>query len=174
LRNREDAEDALQDGLLSAYLNLKSFAGRSRFSTWITRIVLNSALMNRRRARVSFRSGEVEAGCDEVRCALARMADWRPDPETAYSLLESRELLKRGIGEISPLLRTALYLSEFRELSMVQSAATLGVKVGAMKSRRTRARRHLAGLLNATSVAHRLLPPSGGGNEEFISSAHSA
>jgi RNA polymerase sigma-70 factor (ECF subfamily) len=49
LRNKEDAEDALQDGLLSAYTKLRSFQGRSRFSTWLTRVVLNSALMTRRR-----------------------------------------------------------------------------------------------------------------------------
>src|ERR1700730_11007440 len=41
LHNREDAEDALQDGLLSAYVKLKSFEGRARFSTWLTRVVLN-------------------------------------------------------------------------------------------------------------------------------------
>jgi RNA polymerase sigma-70 factor (ECF subfamily) len=46
--NHEDAEDALQDGLLSAFLNLKSFEGRSQFSTWLTRIVINAALMRRR------------------------------------------------------------------------------------------------------------------------------
>src|SRR6266403_3912455 len=49
LRNKEDAEDALQDGLLSAYTNLRSFEGRSRFSSWLTRVVINAALMNRRR-----------------------------------------------------------------------------------------------------------------------------
>src|SRR3981081_4966188 len=48
--NNEDAEDALQDGLLSAYRNLKRFEGRSQFSTWLTRIVINAALMRRRRA----------------------------------------------------------------------------------------------------------------------------
>src|SRR5215467_2447608 len=48
LGNTEDAEDALQDGLLSAYRNLKRFEGRSQFSTWLTRIVINAALMRRR------------------------------------------------------------------------------------------------------------------------------
>lgn len=52
LRNREDAEDAVQIGYLSAYRNLASFAGRSKFTTWLTRIVLNAALMNRRKLRV--------------------------------------------------------------------------------------------------------------------------
>ena len=46
--NPEDAEDALQDGLLSAFRNLKSFEGRSHFSTWLTRIVINAAFMRRR------------------------------------------------------------------------------------------------------------------------------
>src|ERR1700690_3428165 len=49
--NSEDAEDALQDGLLSAYRNLKRFEGRSQFSTWLTRIVINAALMRRRSAK---------------------------------------------------------------------------------------------------------------------------
>src|SRR3989454_12575929 len=51
LGNAEDAEDALQDGLLSAYRNLKRFEGRSQFSTWLTRIVINAALMRRRSAK---------------------------------------------------------------------------------------------------------------------------
>src|SRR6202165_709387 len=46
--NPQDAEDALQDGLLSAFRNLKSFEGRSQFSTWLTRVVTNAALMRRR------------------------------------------------------------------------------------------------------------------------------
>src|SRR6202041_2481992 len=51
LGNTEDAEDALQDGLLSAYRNMKRFEGRSQFSTWLTRIVINAALMRRRSAK---------------------------------------------------------------------------------------------------------------------------
>jgi len=51
LGSREDAEDALQDGLLAAWHNLKTFEGRSRFSTWLTRIVVNSSLMRLRRRR---------------------------------------------------------------------------------------------------------------------------
>src|SRR6202790_1640507 len=51
LGNAEDAEDALQDGLISAYRNLKRFEGRSQFSTWLTRNVINAALMRRRSAK---------------------------------------------------------------------------------------------------------------------------
>ncbi len=56
LGNTEDAEDALQDGLLSAYRNLKRFEGRSQFSTWLTRIVINAALMRRRSAKARRRA----------------------------------------------------------------------------------------------------------------------
>src|SRR6476620_7019616 len=61
--NAEDAEDALQDGLLSAYRNLKRFEGRSQFSTWLTRIVINAALMRRRsaKARPAVAGGEVQS-----------------------------------------------------------------------------------------------------------------
>jgi RNA polymerase sigma factor (sigma-70 family) len=61
LRNEEDAEDALQDGLFKAYTSLRSFQGRSSFSTWLTRIVINSALMTLRR-----KSGHPEASLDEI------------------------------------------------------------------------------------------------------------
>src|SRR5277367_4968068 len=57
LGNAEDAEDALQDGLLSAYRNLKRFEGRSQFSTWLTRIVINAALMKRLGAAALHQSG---------------------------------------------------------------------------------------------------------------------
>jgi RNA polymerase sigma factor (sigma-70 family) len=52
-RNREDAEDAVQDSLLRAFIHLKSFDGRSTFSTWLTRIAINSALMILRKRRAS-------------------------------------------------------------------------------------------------------------------------
>src|SRR5258708_5090418 len=64
-RNHEDAEDALQDALLSAFIHIKNFDGRSSFSTWLTRIAINSALMTpgktRRSRQTSISSGEPEA-----------------------------------------------------------------------------------------------------------------
>src|SRR6476660_9089684 len=81
LGNTEDAEDALQDGYLSAYRNLKRFEGRSQFSTWLTRIVINAALMRRRSAKarpaVSLDDTQRE---DEVPAA-ERFADDGPNPE---------------------------------------------------------------------------------------------
>ena len=65
LRNKEDAEDALQIGMLSAYTNLSSFEGRSSLATWVTRIVLNTALMNRRKQRARAQLSLDEAICDQ-------------------------------------------------------------------------------------------------------------
>jgi RNA polymerase sigma-70 factor (ECF subfamily) len=148
LSNREDAEDAL----LSAYLNLKSFAGRTRFSTWHTRIVLNSALMNRRRSRARFHGGLLEGAIDEAQLALARAADQRPDPESAYSFSETCENVEKGMTRLSPCLRSAFYPSNICELPAGHAAAKSGVKVSAMKSRTTRARRRLTSLLTAEST----------------------
>jgi RNA polymerase sigma-70 factor (ECF subfamily) len=152
LSNREDAEDALQDGLLSAYLNLKSFAERTPFSTWLTRIVLSSALMNRRRSRARFHGGLLESGVDEVPLALARAADQRPDPESAYSFSETCENVEKGMTRLSPCLRSDFCLSNICELPADHAAAKSGVKANAMKSRTTRARRRLTSLLNAEST----------------------
>jgi RNA polymerase sigma-70 factor (ECF subfamily) len=90
LRNKEDAEDAVQDGCCRAYNSLRSFKGRSSFSTWLTRIVINSALLTIRRRRA-----HPEASLDEI---MANQPDWmpnglieaQPDPETICSTIESQ------------------------------------------------------------------------------------
>src|SRR5260370_41967759 len=70
LRNREDAEDAVQTAFLDAFRNLNGFHGRSRFSSWLTRIAMNAALM---RLRVSRRKRETSLGeITETGEALAR------------------------------------------------------------------------------------------------------
>jgi RNA polymerase sigma-70 factor (ECF subfamily) len=147
LRNREDAEDAVQDALLSAYLNLQAFEGRARFSTWITRIVLNSALMKRRRLRkhpqVYFQGNDA---CDAPP-DVPETIDTRPNPEEACALAETRERLQRGLERLSPVLRSAVYLGDIRQLSTSEAAKVAGIKVSAVKSRRVRARARLANFL---------------------------
>ncbi|HEV7926835.1 MAG TPA: sigma-70 family RNA polymerase sigma factor, partial [Verrucomicrobiae bacterium] len=81
LGNAEDAEDALQDGLLSAYRNLKRFEGRSQFSTWLTRIVINAALMRRRSQRAHPAVSLDERPSDEQPAVFERYADDGPSPE---------------------------------------------------------------------------------------------
>jgi len=144
LGNTEDAEDALQDGLLSAYRNLKRFEGRSQFSTWLTRIVINAALMKRRsskaRPAVSLDDSQHE---DELPIA-ERFADDGPNPEQVYAGTEIRELINENLDDLSPLLRTAFLLREVEGYSTVEAAKKMGVTENTLKARLWRARHQLA------------------------------
>jgi RNA polymerase sigma-70 factor, ECF subfamily len=143
LRRREEAEDAVQDGLLLAYKNLASFQGRSLFSTWLTRIVVNAALvrMRRQRARPEFFLQEISP---EERFPAGNMIDSRPDPEQECAYRETRNLLDGALEELSPSIRSAFQLRELEDLSNSEAAEVSGVQVGAFKSRISRARSQLA------------------------------
>ncbi len=95
LGNVEDAEDALQEGLLAAYRNLKRFEGRSQFSTWLTRIVINASLMRRRSMR-SRPAVSLENFSDEENTIPAeeRFAAADPSPEEIYERRELSNLIK--------------------------------------------------------------------------------
>ena len=86
----EDAEDALQDGMLSAYRNLKRFEGRSQFSTWLTRIVINAALMRRRSAKARPTVSFDEAPHEDELPMTERLAAEDPSPEQLFAGAEIR------------------------------------------------------------------------------------
>ena len=144
LRNKQDAEDSLQDALLSAHRNLKSFEGRSQFSTWLTRIVINAALMKRRsiKARPSLSVDDIlhEDGLS----GLGRFADPAPDPEQIYLGAEICEMINKNIEQLSPRLRIAFQLRHVVGYSTGQAAKKLGVAENALKARVWRARHQLA------------------------------
>jgi RNA polymerase sigma-70 factor (ECF subfamily) len=150
LGNPEDAEEALQEGLLSAYRNLPRFEKRSQFSTWLTRIVINAALMRRRskRARPAVSLDEVAT---EGELPLAeRFADDGPNPEQLYAGTELGDRMNKKLAEISPLLRTAFWLREIEGLSAEEAAHLLGVSRNTLKARLWRARQELAARLGLT------------------------
>src|SRR5579871_6086502 len=93
LGNSEDAEDAVQEGLLAAYRNLSQFQGRSLFSTWLTRIVLNAALMSRRRIRRHVMSSLDDDNPSHEVPDEVQVMDRRPTPEQAVFLKEKRRLI---------------------------------------------------------------------------------
>ena len=140
-RNREDAEDALQDALLSAFIHIKNFDGRSTFSTWLTRIAINSALMTLRKKRSS---REIPIGCGELG---ANGVGWDvPDPsanpEKLYAQREKQRILREAICELRPTIRQAIEI-QLRELSMEETAGMMGVSVAAAKGRLFHGRRAL-------------------------------
>jgi RNA polymerase sigma-70 factor (ECF subfamily) len=144
LGNAEDAEDALQDGLLSAYRNLRRFEGRSQFSTWLTRIVINAALMRRRSAKARPAVSLDETPREEELPASERFADDGPNPEQVFAGTELREMISENLEELSPLLRTAFLLREVEGYSTGEAAKKLGVTENTLKARLWRARHQLA------------------------------
>jgi RNA polymerase sigma-70 factor, ECF subfamily len=144
LGNAEDAEDALQDGLLSAYRNLKRFEGRSQFSTWLTRIVINAALMRRRSAKSRPALSLDETHHEDELPAAERFADAAPNPEQLMAGTELREIINENLDELSPLLRTAFVLREVHGYSTGEAAKKLGVTENTLKARLWRARHQLA------------------------------
>jgi RNA polymerase sigma-70 factor (ECF subfamily) len=143
LGNAEDAEDALQDGLLSAFRNLRRFEGRSQFSTWLTRIVINAALMRRRSAKARPAVSLDETPHEELP-ASERFADDGPNPEQVFAGTELREMISANLEELSPLLRTAFLLREVEGYSTGEAAKKLGVTENTLKARLWRARHQLA------------------------------
>lgn len=143
-KNREDAEDALQDAFLRAYVALAQFEGRSTVYSWLTRIAMNSALMilRRRRARpVALLPCPLEP---EDFSLQLDVKDPAPDPEEMCALLELSNGISTAIQKLKPRLRTPIELRLDRELSVNELAHTLNITVPAAKARLFRARAQLA------------------------------
>ena len=143
LRNREDAEDAVQNAFLSGHGNLRSFEGRSSLKTWFTRIVLNAALMLQRKRKpsgippLSENSGSHELNWTDS------IPTSQPDPEMAYAERENLEFVNAALQKMKPALRQAITMTYHDELSGQEACALLGVSAGTFKARLFRAKRQL-------------------------------
>jgi RNA polymerase sigma-70 factor, ECF subfamily len=151
LRNVEDAEDAVQDALLSAYKHIGQFEGRSQLSTWLTTIVSNVALMKLRRySRHEMLSLDQEHENDGTALA-SKLKDARPNPENICAQAEMDEKLRRALEQLSPKQRSAIQLYELDGLSTREAANALGISTNTLKSRVSRARGNLGVLLRDVS-----------------------
>jgi RNA polymerase sigma-70 factor (ECF subfamily) len=138
-RNREDAEDALQDSMLRAFQHLRQFDGRSSFATWFTRIGINSALMILRKKRVRPETPmDVTAEVESWR--HWQISDHATDPEKHYAVDERSRHLRRAIGELPTPLRSVIEQGQMKGHSTKQIADHMGISVPATKSRLARAR----------------------------------
>jgi RNA polymerase sigma-70 factor (ECF subfamily) len=146
-RNREDAEDAMQDAFLKSYSHLKTFQGDSRFYTWLVRIAANEALMRLRKRRPNqFSLDEPIEGDEDL--IPRELQDWGPGPEQRFAQTEMREILSGVIEELEPDYRIVFVLRDIEELSTEETAASLGISIPAVKSRLLRARLKLREKLN--------------------------
>ena len=140
-----DAEDAVQDAFLSAYRHLDHFKGTAKMTTWLTSIVINSALSKLRKRPRHPHSSLDERLSDEQEYRVAdTLADIRPSPEGECIRSDLRRHLMQHITELSPLLRKVIQLRYFDGLSTRETARKLGVSEATIKARVTRARSKLS------------------------------
>jgi RNA polymerase sigma-70 factor, ECF subfamily len=137
-KNRDDAEDVIQEAWMRAYVHLNTFDGRAKFSTWLTRIVINSALMTLRRRRAH----------PETSMEITDGETWRPrefadqtkNVDELYVRHERTEHLRRAICRLQPSLRNVFEIHQSNDRSVKEIAELAGLSVAATKSRLLRAR----------------------------------
>jgi len=144
LRNREDAEDAVQGAYLKAFAAIKSFAGRSSLSTWLTRIVINNALANARsdRRRRSLLEESEPPILDDYRERLMQ-GSISVSPERAVARGQIRQIVDDAIDQLPPPFRAVFVLRQIEDLDVIEVAEKLGIPPATVKTRHLRARRRL-------------------------------
>jgi RNA polymerase sigma-70 factor (ECF subfamily) len=147
-RDRQKAEEALQDTFINMYRNLDSFDGRSKLSTWLYRIVANNCLMKRRRRKLE----ELLESYDDLPAddgTLAHnMPRWDETPADVVLQRELRDVLDRAIAKLPVDYRIVFILRDVEGNSNEETAKILGLSVEATKSRLRRARAFLRDQLN--------------------------
>jgi RNA polymerase sigma-70 factor (ECF subfamily) len=147
LRDDAEAEDALQDAYLDAYRRISDFRGDAQLATWLTRIVINHALMRVRRQRrhrsvVPFDGARTSSG----ELLAAGIEDPAAESPTDVAMRgEVRRLLERRIDELPGAFRTVFVMREVEDMTVEETAAALGIPAATVRSRLFRAR----GLLRA-------------------------
>jgi len=156
-RNRQDAEDAVQDALLQSFVHLEHFDGRSTFATWLTRIAINSSLMRlrKRKCRREFPLEPVFTGNELVAPVIDPLSG-DPNPEEQCARVEERNILLEALLKLKGAFRTAIELCDLEGLPTKDAAQRLGVPLSTMKARLFRSRR----ALKAAILRRRLANPS--------------
>ena len=135
VRDESEAEDVMQQAYVNAYANLRQFAGKARFSTWLTRIAVNESLARARRR------GKYELYDDDLSNVEPFMADQsRLDPEREVFSGELRSLLEWAIDRLPSGAREVFVLREVEGLSTAEVADALGVSEDVVKTRLSRAK----------------------------------
>jgi RNA polymerase sigma-70 factor (ECF subfamily) len=156
LRNDAEAEDVMQDAYVRAYEHLSQFAGRAKFSTWLSRIAVNEALARRRRLR---KHEELEPSnmTDEngYKMKVEHFASSTPNPEQQASASEMQRLLEAAIEDLPDDYRAVLVLRDVEEMDTNEAAAALDISEKNVKVRLHRARALLRKKVFARAGVHR-------------------
>jgi len=145
-RNREDAQDVVQQSFHKAFMHLDRFQEKSSFSTWLTRIVINEGLMCLRRARA-----RREVSLDDVKPESEdlfppEIPDSGENPAEIYEQLENERILCEAMNQLSAEFRTVVRM-RLEERTVGETAEILGLGIGTLKARLFRARQKLRVLL---------------------------
>src|ERR1700740_163874 len=140
---REDAEDIVQQSFQKAFVHLCKFEGKSSFSTWLTRIAINEALMFLRSIGAVREVPIDDTNDAEGSTGGFEIPDSSPDPEASYLRLERAQILSETLGNLRPGMRKAIELGELAELTTGETAQRMGVSVAAVKGRLFHARKKL-------------------------------
>jgi RNA polymerase sigma-70 factor, ECF subfamily len=158
--NWEDAEDVAQESFHKAFLHLDSFQEKSRFSTWLTRIAMNEALMLLRRKRGIFEAlpENPENGANS---SLEPFVDQGPNPEESCRRREHRQLLSKAINRLGPKIRRTILLRDIEERSVQDTAQIMGISISAVKARVFQGRRRLRQTVNPALLLEVCAPGPG-------------
>ena len=143
-RNSHDAEEALQDTFLRAYLAIKTFEGKSTIYSWLTRIAINSALMILRKRRWTSEVILDPQPNEQGELIAFEIRDSAPTPEESYILHQRQQTTLCAINRLRPYLRTPLRMQVENELSVKEISRALKVSEASVKSRLYRARQKLS------------------------------
>ncbi len=152
LRNDGEAEDVMQDAYVRAYEHLDQFAGRAKFSTWLTRIAVHEALARQHRGK---RYQEMEPMSEREGDPMDRFASLAPDPEQQASGSEIRRLLEEAVEKLPDAYRTVFMLRDVDDMSTSDAADVLGITEDNVKVRLHRARALLRKTLYARAGMER-------------------
>ena len=145
--NPEDAEDASQQSLLEAYTHIHQFHGESQFSTWLTRIVINEALMKLRKRRSAEAWLSHQTNPEDPNPVERVAAGDNAHPELLYLKWENERIVRQSIANLPSGSQAVVWLRGMQELKISETARILELSESAVKSRFTRARRRLRKIL---------------------------
>lgn len=138
LSDLADAEEAMQETFLKAYVNLNTFRRDARFTTWLTRIAVNESLQILRRRRDTASLDDPETPPQHFR--PSRLEEWHASPERRYAAAELKQIVEDAIRALPPAYRVVFLLRDVEQLSTEETAEALGLSIPATKSRVLRAR----------------------------------
>ncbi|KAA3611104.1 MAG: sigma-70 family RNA polymerase sigma factor [Calditrichaeota bacterium] len=147
LRNKEEAEDILQETFLTVVAKLHMFDGRSSFFTWVYRIATNSALMLLRKKKIR-KANFKDNDFDPEQTELNNLVDWSQDPTIDVSNEETRAKIDEAIGTLKEKYKTVFILRDIEGLSTREASEILNITEENVKIRLLRARQFLRGQLS--------------------------